>query len=138
MFPPPIDSLAVCTANPRQPVAGPPFTGIASNIPSLLMFIADMTPGTACRYNKTNPGGIICTAQQIAPYMLLTAEHCVNGAALRGVAGCSNSELVDLVGEWCRQCAAEQLCLQPCCCNTSTCMCGHVHLPTTVSAHCLV
>lgn len=98
-FPPHPGAEAMCSANPRIGVGSPPWTGADANVVLLLIVVADISTGTTCPYNNSKPAIYICTGQQIAPYLVLTAEHCVNGMNAVNVQGCENSELIDLYGE---------------------------------------
>jgi hypothetical protein len=98
-FPPHAGAKGVCEAFPREPLGVPPYTGVAGNTVLLKVYVADLTPGTTCRFNETNPGLIICTGSQISPFLVLTASHCLAGDQVAAVPGCENSELVDILGE---------------------------------------
>lgn len=69
----------------------------------LLVYLADLTPGTTCPWNITGaverPALVLCNGALISPVMMLTAAQCVKGDNIKGIAGCGNSELVDVLGK---------------------------------------
>jgi hypothetical protein len=88
--------LGTCAANPR--VAETNLVGLAANTPWVLSYYADLTPGSSCRY--TPSAGLLinaCTGSQIAPYLALTAAHCVDPILNRIATGCPNLVLVNVV-----------------------------------------
>jgi hypothetical protein len=81
-------------------VAGPPYDGVGGNTVLILTYVADyFNPNTTCPFNYTNEATILCTGQQIGPYLVLTSSNCLAGEALVGRPGCENSQLVDAYGE---------------------------------------
>ena len=99
-FPPLVDAQGVCAANPRVPLGSPPYTGVSANSPMLLMYLADITPGTTCEWTTTRPALILCNGALISPYLVLTAAACLKGDQIKTLPGCANSDLYDVVGEW--------------------------------------
>jgi hypothetical protein len=91
--------MNICDANPRNALGVPPFTGVQSNALYLQIFIADYTAGTQCPYNSETEGRVYCTGQQIAPSLVLTAEHCLSAAGVRADPDCANAEVTDIIGK---------------------------------------
>lgn len=84
-------------------LGSPPFTGVAKNVPYLMIYIADLAEDTTCPYNTstdTLPPPLVCTGQQLAPYLVLTSEHCLSGAAVKALPGCAAAEVIDIEGKW--------------------------------------
>jgi hypothetical protein len=110
-FPPLVDAQGVCAANARAALGAPPYTGVSANSPMLLIYLADPNPGTTCQYTPAKPGLWLCNGALISPYLVLTAEQCLKGNQAQSAPGCANSQVVDVVGEWCA------LVGQPCTCQ---------------------
>lgn len=72
----PPSALTACSANPRQAITD--FTGLPNNTAWLVSYWADLTPNTTCRYKPGSFARTACTASQLAPYLVLTASHCVD------------------------------------------------------------
>jgi hypothetical protein len=72
----------------------------------LLMYLADLTPGTTCQYTINNTALILCNGALISPYLVLTAAQCLKGDQIKAFSGCANSELIDVVGKWYWGCSA--------------------------------
>lgn len=98
-FPPHRGALGICAANPRVAVGNPPFGGVTGNTALLQVFVGDASENTTCEYNVTRPGIVLCTGEQIAPYFVLTAAHCLAGDQLVDQPGCENSGLFDVIGK---------------------------------------
>lgn len=96
---PPVNAKNICDAHPRIGLGEPPFTGVQSNALYLQIFIADYTPGTQCPYNSETEYPVYCTGQQIAPSLVLTAEHCLSAAGVRADPDCANAEVTDIIGK---------------------------------------
>ena len=102
-FPPPVEAMGVCAANPRTPLGSPPFQGVSGNTAMLLLYLADLTPGTKCPWNITGtvdrPALVLCNGALISPVLMLTAAQCLKGDNIKAITGCEKSELVDVEGE---------------------------------------
>jgi hypothetical protein len=96
-----VQPQTMCTPQPRMPVSSPPWSGtINGAMATVTVMFADLTPGTTCPYKDENTAvKFLCTGQQLAPYMLLSAAHCVESWSLVEAPGCANIALTAIYGE---------------------------------------
>jgi hypothetical protein len=107
------DQRGICPAFPRVAEAS---VGLAANTPWVLSYWADFTPGSTCKYTPpTNFALTACTGNQLAPYLVLTAAHCVDDARKRGPLKCPNIRLaaIQLCYSFNRQPGGEFDCSDP-------------------------
>jgi hypothetical protein len=92
----------MCEPAPRVAAPSPPWTGtINGAMATVTVAFADTTPGTTCPYkDEATAVTYLCTGQQIAPYLLLTAAHCMETWAIAATPGCANIELKAIYSAW--------------------------------------
>lgn len=82
--------MNACNAFPRVPVTN--VFGLATNTPLVKSFWGDRSTGKTCLFVSGTTGAqfvyTVCTGNQIAPNLVLTAGHCVDVTRMRNSTNC--------------------------------------------------